>query len=130
VKLTYQKQKGYHHWLCLVCGDRERERIPDQADDRYAHNPGNAWLGVCGGCNGGSPSAGIRLGNSSLPPPPDLLIETPSPAFDGVWGEFWGIARRFERKARAGDWQDLRHDIIVRLADVAREYQLEGKPLT
>lgn len=40
------------------------------------------------------------------------------------------MARRFERKARAGDWQDLRHDIIVRLADVAKEYQLEGKPLT
>lgn len=130
MKLTYRKQRGYHHWLCVACGQREGERIPDQADDRYQHNPANPWLGVCGGCNGGSPSARIRLANSSLRPQPSLTEETQTLAFEGEWGEYWETAKRFERKARAGEWQDLRHDIIVRLAEVAKEYQLEGKTLT
>ena len=130
MRLTYTKQRGYHHWVCQLCGKYARERIPDQADCRFGHNPGNPWLGICGDCNGGSPSAGIRLGNSSLPPQPQLDGEAPRPRLDGEWGEYWEIARRFERKARAGDWEDLRHDIIVRLADIAREYQAKGKPLT
>jgi len=116
VKKTYTKRRGYHHWLCLVCGQREGERIPDQADDRYQHNPANPWLGVCGGCNGGSPSARISLGNSSLRPQPSLTEETQIPTFGGIWGEFWQVAKRFERKAIAQDREDLRHSIILELA--------------
>ncbi len=132
MELTYRKQRGYHHWICLVCGKRERERIPDQANPEYQHNPGNPVLGVCGRCNGGSPSVGIRLGNSSIPVTKNGFDDEPeqSPKLDGEWGEYWEIARRFERKARAGDWEDLRHDIVIRLADVAKEYEVKGKLLT
>lgn len=130
--LTYRKQRGYHHAVCQLCGKRETERIPDQADPEYKHNPGNPILGLCARCNGGSPSGAIRIGNSSLPASKDGFHgeQEQSPKPDGEWGQYWEIARRFERKARAGEWQDLRHDIIVRLAEVAKEYQLEGKTLT
>ena len=130
--LTYRKQRGYHHAVCQLCGKWERERIPDQADPEYKHNPGNPILGLCTRCNGGSPSGAIRIGNSSLPASKDGFHgeQEQSPKPDGEWGQYWEIARRFERKARAGDWEDLRHDIIVRLADVAREYEATGKPLT
>jgi len=132
MELTYRKQRGYHHWVCLVCGKQAKERIPDQADCRYEHNPGNPFVGICGSCNGGIASVGIRLGNSSIPVTKNGFDGEPEqgPKLDGEWGEYWQIARRFERKARAGDWEDLRHDIIVRLADVAREYEAKGKPLT
>ena len=46
------------------------------------------------------------------------------------WKEYVEIAQRFEGKADYQDREDLRHSIIVRLADVAREYQIKGKPLT
>ena len=127
---TYRRQRGYHHWVCLVCGKREWEAIPDQADDRYDHNPGNPWLAVCGSCNGGSPSAGIRLGNSALRPQPHLDGETQMPVLDGEWGEYWQIARRFEHKAPGQDREDLRHNIIVRLFEVARAKEAKGKVFT
>jgi len=127
VKKTYTKRRGYHHWLCVACGQREGERIPDQADDRYQHNPANPWLGVCGGCNGGSPSARIRLGNSSLRPQPSLTEETQTLAFEGEWGEYWGIAKHFEHKAPWQDREDLRHNIIIRLVEVATVKQASGE---
>ena len=46
------------------------------------------------------------------------------------WKEYVEIAQRFEGKADYQDREDLRHSIIVRLADVAREYQIRGKVLT
>ena len=130
MKLTYSKQRGAHYWVCQVCGRQVRERIPDQATEEYQHNPANPWLGVCGGCNGGSPSARIRLGNSSLPPQPNLTEETQMPAFEGVWGEFWDIAKRFEHKAPWQDREDLRHNIIIRLVEVAGVKQASGEAFT
>ena len=46
------------------------------------------------------------------------------------WKDYVEIAQRFEHKADYQDREDLRHNIILRLADVAREYKLKGKPLT
>jgi len=44
------------------------------------------------------------------------------------WGKYITVADRFQRKARAQDREDLRHDIVLRLAEVA---QRNGdKPLT
>ena len=63
----YTEQRGYHHWVCQLCGESHKELIPDQADDRYQNNPANPWLAVCGSCDGGSPTAAIMLGNSSIP---------------------------------------------------------------
>ncbi|TET39609.1 MAG: hypothetical protein E3J65_03645 [Dehalococcoidia bacterium] len=127
---TYTKGRGYHHWLCVVCGAQQRERIPDQSGDEYQHNPANPWLAVCGDCNRGSPSARIRLGNSSLPPEPNLTEETQMPAFEGVWGEFWEIAKRFKHKAPWQDREDLRHNIIIRLVEVATVKQASGEAFT
>jgi hypothetical protein len=36
------------------------------------------------------------------------------------WNKYTAIAERFQHKARREDREDLKHDIIVRLADVAR----------
>ena len=46
------------------------------------------------------------------------------------WKEFVEVAQRFEHKADYQDREDLCHSIIVRLADVAREYEAKGKVLT
>lgn len=127
MKLTYTKKRGYHHWLCLVCGVSERERIPDQATEEYQHNPANPILGICGSCNRGSPSARIRLGNSTVRPAPILPEETQMLVFEGVWGEYWEIAKRFEHKARAQDRDDLRHNIIIRLVEVAKAREASGE---
>jgi len=131
-QLTYTRQRGLHYWVCLVCGKQDKELIPDQADCRYEHNPGNPWLGVCGSCNGGSPSAEIRLGNSSIPVSRNGFDgeQEQSPKLDGDWGEYWEIARRFERKAPFQDREDLRHSIILRLFDVARAKQAKGEAFT
>ena len=50
--------------------------------------------------------------------------------FTDGWKDYIEIAQRFEHKADYQDREDLRHNIILRLADVAREYKLKGKPLT
>jgi DNA-directed RNA polymerase specialized sigma24 family protein len=49
---------------------------------------------------------------------------------EGEWLERARIARKFVIQVDAQDREDLMHDIIVRLTDVAREYQEKGKPLT
>jgi len=49
---------------------------------------------------------------------------------EGEWREWARIARKFALQVDAQDRGDLMHDIIVRLAEVAREYQEKGKPLT
>jgi len=38
----------------------------------------------------------------------------------GKWLEWLEVAKRFEHKVRAQDRDDIRHDIILRLAQVAR----------
>ncbi|MCL0065983.1 hypothetical protein M1N79_03805 [Dehalococcoidia bacterium] len=59
-KVTYTKPRGYHHWTCLKCHKWERERIPDQADSAYCHNPGNPITAVCDRCNHGIGTGRIR----------------------------------------------------------------------
>jgi hypothetical protein len=44
------------------------------------------------------------------------------------WGKYTEVADRFQHKARFQDREDLRHDIILRLAEVARNNG--HKPLT
>jgi len=46
------------------------------------------------------------------------------------WEKYIAIAERFQRKARFEDREDLRQDIIVRLAEVAMRYEKEGRPFT
>ena len=53
MQLSYRLDRGFHHWECIVCGERGKELIPDQADDRYRNNPGNPLLAVCTNCNHG-----------------------------------------------------------------------------
>ena len=143
MKLTYTKRRGNHHWVCLVCGKRERQRIPDQAEAEYQHNPGNPILGICGNCNGGSPSAGIRVSKSyPLERRSNHHQDGRSPGgdsegaisrladLDGEWRKWAEIARCFERKAEYQDREELRHRIILQLANVAVKYNLEGKLLT
>ncbi len=65
--LTYEKNRGCWHWVCIKCGSRGKEKIPDQAYlewkpaleagkagqkvrrviDGYIHNPGNPALLLC-----------------------------------------------------------------------------------
>ena len=46
------------------------------------------------------------------------------------WGEYVPVAESFKYKAEAQDWEDLRQDIIVRLAEVTRMYERENRPFT
>lgn len=135
-ELTYTRKRGFHHWVCLVCGKEGEERIPDQASQEYRHNPGNPILGVCGQCNGGSPSTGIRLGNSTIPASKDGFDgeDTDNPLsyarLEGEWGEYWQIAERYSQRATLDDREDLRDTIVVRLFEVAKRQEAEGKPFT
>lgn len=111
-------------------GMRERgeERIPDQASEEYRHNPGNPILGVCGQCNGGSPSAEIRLGPKTIPRSKDGFDQDQARSPDGEWAEYWQIAQRYPEKVQPQDREDLRHNIVVRLFEVARARKARGKP--
>ena len=46
------------------------------------------------------------------------------------WHDWARIARNFAYQVDAQDREDLMHNIIVRLAEVAEEYRRKGKPLT
>jgi hypothetical protein len=81
---------------------------------------------VCAWCNGWS-TASLRLGKGSLPAPPNLPIESANGNLDGAWGEFWEIARQYERKAKYQDREDLRHNIIIRLVEVATARLANGE---
>jgi hypothetical protein len=58
----------------------------------------------------------------------------PPPAGDGgrelEWEEYVKLAERFKWRAEPEDMEDLRQDIIVRLAEVARRYERENRPYT
>ena len=117
-KLTYTKQRGHHFWLCLACSKVQSQKIPDQAPADYRHNRGNPILGLCARCNHGKGLGVIRY-PQYLPRRKEAVIgdgkpiESQIPVFWGTWLE---VARRFERKARFEDREDLRHNIIVELA--------------
>ena len=46
------------------------------------------------------------------------------------WRDWAKIARNFAYQVKEQDREDLMHDIIVRLAEVAELYRQQGKPLT
>lgn len=136
MQLTYRKQRGYHHWVCLVCRKQAKERIPDQADDRYANNPGNPWLGICQNCNGGTPSAKIQLGNSTIPANKDGFDRENGDnplsyaRLEGDWGLYPGLVKFFASKVMPQDKDDFRHDLIMEMVIVKRRYDAKGKPFT
>ena len=135
-ELTYARKRGFHHWICLVCGKEGKEKIPDQASEEYRHNPGNPILGVCGRCNGGSPSAGIAIGNSTIPTSKDGFdgehADNPLSyaRLDGDWGLYAEIAEYFVRKVKLQDKDDFRHCLILEIYKVATKYKATGKQLT
>jgi hypothetical protein len=45
-------------------------------------------------------------------------------------GQYLEIAQRFEHNARAQDREDLRHNIIIRLFEVARAKEAKGEAFT
>ena len=127
MQLSYRLDRGFHHWVCIVCGERGKEVIPDQADDRYRNNPGNPLLAVCPNCNHGIGTGGVQLGPSAIPAPKALEDEGKAELPDGEWGEYWQIAERYSQRAILDDKEDLRDTIMVTLFEVAKRRQAEGK---
>jgi len=46
------------------------------------------------------------------------------------WGKYIEIADKFQRKAKAADKEDLRQNIILRLAEIETKYNGSGESLT
>ena len=46
------------------------------------------------------------------------------------WNKYNDIASKFQRKAKPVDREDLRQDIIVKLADIESRYNGSGQSLT
>ncbi|MBT9142679.1 MAG: hypothetical protein DDT29_01073 [Dehalococcoidia bacterium] len=135
-ELTYKRQRGYWYWRCQICARQGQERIPDKAQDHHYHNPGNPALMICGRCTEyrfdparitlkgkRKRNNGKAMLKDSLDPETDLEAD-----LDGIWGDYMAIARQFERKAIYQDREDLRHNIILTLAEVDRNNG--HKPLT
>ncbi|MBT9143610.1 MAG: hypothetical protein DDT29_02018 [Dehalococcoidia bacterium] len=133
-ELTNKRQRGYWHWRCQVCARHGQERIPDKAQDRYRHNPGNPTWVICGRCTEYRfDPARIRLNGkrrNGKPTPRESKDCDPDsePDLSPPWGDYMAIAKQFERKAIYQDREDLRHNIILTLAEVDRNNG--HKPLT
>ena len=100
--------------------------------DGYHHNPGAAALAVCPNCNRGH-FPRIRL-VSRTPrrwSPNDHVDGGRDPHLDGhlvgEWGQWAEIGAKFARSAPFEDRDDLRHSIILRLAEIKAR---KGEPLT
>jgi len=139
MELSYFTHRGYHHWVCQLCGKRERERIPDQAPEEYRHNPGNPVLAFCPNCNHGVGTARIVLNDS--PSREGSHKAQYSGDDDGEalsydrlpepWREWAKIAKNFVWQLDdQQDREDLMHNIIVRVAEVAEEYRRQGRSLS
>ena len=136
MELSYFTHRGYHHWVCQLCGKRERERIPDQAPEEYRHNSGNPTLALCPNCNHGVGTARIVLENSKLSHKAQYSGDDDGEALsydklEEPWRQWAKIARNLTYQLDDHqDREDLMHNIIVRLVEVAEEYRQKGKPLT
>ena len=136
MELSYFTRRGYHYRVCQVCGKRERERIPDQAPEEYRHNPGNPTLAVCPNCNNGVGTGKIALLNSKMSHKAQYSRDDDGEAlsYDRLpepWRGWAKLAKNFVWQLDdQRDREDLMHDIIVRLAEVAEEYRQQGKTLT
>ena len=135
MELTYFTHRGYHHWVCQLCGKRERERIPDQAPEDYRHNPGNPILALCPNCNHGVGTARIVLeGKVSHKAQYSGDDDGQALSYDRLpepWREWAKIAKNFVWQLDdQWDREDLMHNIIVRVAEVAEKYHREGRSLS
>ena len=136
MELTYFTHRGYHHWVCQLCGKRERERIPDQASEDYRHNPGNPTLALCPNCNHGVGTARIVLENSKLSHKAQYSGDDDGEALsydklEEPWRQWAKIARNFTYQLDdQRDREDLMHNIIVRLYEVAEIYHQQGRSLS
>lgn len=130
VQTSFRKLRGYHYWLCLRCGRVSSQFIPDQADDRYSHNPQNPWLGLCADCSKGYPHCAIRLGNHTVKTQPIPAGNGVSHALPEDWARWEVVAKRYARKAYYQDREDVRHNILLRLYMVAKRKEAEGEAFT
>ncbi|GEM_PF-907182 len=138
-RITYRNHRGFHFYTCQFCCKEHRQRIPDQAAEDYQHNPGNPILGICVNCNHGVGAGAIRLLPHSSPPgqkgidaDSEISLDL-SRRIDGLpldWQSYARIALKFEHKAREQDREDLRGNIILRIAEIARERTARGEALT
>jgi len=136
MELSYFTHRGYHYSVCQLCGKRERERIPDQAPEEYRHNPGNPALALCPNCNHGVGTACIVLENSKRSHKAQYSGEDDGEAlsYDRLpepWREWAKIAKNFVWQLDdQQDREDLTHNIIVRVAEVAEKYRQQGRTLS
>ena len=132
MELTYFTHRGYHHWVCQLCGKRERERIPNQAPEEYRHNPGNPTLALCPNCNHGVGTGKIALLNSKVSHKAQYSGDDDGEAlsYDRLpepWRGWAKIAKNFVWQLDdQRDREDLMHNIIVRLYEVAEIYHQQG----
>jgi hypothetical protein len=126
--IAFTLNRGRHYVICLKCGKRFSQRIPDQADDQYKHNPANEWLGLCNVCDGGQGLSDVLLGKSpqTVEVPEHDLTPTDYNLLDGEWLEFYKVAYAYSKKVEYGERADLCHDLILALAKQRRK---DGKPL-
>ena len=138
-RITYKRHRGYHHYNCQFCGKEHRERIPDQASDDYQHNPGNPILGICVNCNHGVGAGAIRIlphsllpGHKGIDTDSETTLNLSRRIFDLPinWRKCAEIALKFMHKAREQDQEDLRGEILLRIAEIARKRNENGETLT
>ena len=130
MQLSYRLERGFHYWVCIACGERGKELIPDQADDRYRNNPGNPLLAVCPNCNHGKGTGEIQQGPSTPPAQKALDDEGKAELPDGEWGEYWKLAERYSQRAILDDREDLRDTIMVTLFEVGKRREAQAKPFS
>jgi hypothetical protein len=150
MNLTYEKNRGYWHWVCVKCGAQGKERIPDQAYlewkpaleagkagqkvrrviDGYIHNPGNPALLVCPSCDGGQPyrfclngaSESYRRDGHRSSADGDGVSACSYELLEEPWLTYSRLARRYAARASLeDDREDLTQDILAALVKVHRK---------
>lgn len=91
--------------------------------DGYHHNPGAPELALCPNCNHGHFPAIRLVSRTPRRWSPNTHVEGGSDPhldghLDGEWGQWATIAAKIARRAPFEDRDDLRHSIILRLAEI------------